>query len=65
MIPDAPTRVLLAVLGQRRATVRSVAATTGFSVGYTHRCLTRLRDEGLVAWDDGKDGTLRALVRVA
>lgn len=41
-----------------RCTIRAVAADTGKSVGAVHWHLRRLRDLGLVAWDDETQGTL-------
>jgi DNA-binding IclR family transcriptional regulator len=58
------TRVLLAVVILHRPTVRSVAAATGLSAARAHAQLVDLRRHGLVAWEDGKDGTLRPLVEV-
>ena len=63
MLGDTATRVLLAVLNQRRPTVRSVAMEAGRSVMGTHNALTQLRDEGLVTWDEGKQATLRPTVQ--
>ncbi len=61
------TRVLLSVLRLHdlygRVTVRAVAADIGCTVSVAHWHLNRLRDEGLVAWDDGTQGSLRPLVR--
>ena len=63
-VADRGTRVLLAVVQQQRPTVRAVAAAVGLSVNTTHDHLVRLRRLGLVAWEDGKTGTLRPLVEV-
>lgn len=58
---DTATRVLLAVICQRRPTVRSVGAAVGLrSVNTVHRYLYRLRSAGLVTWEPGRKGTLRA-----
>lgn len=66
MIGPSPTRVLLAVMAEHhehgRATVRSVAARAELAIGTTHRHLRRLRAEGLVTWEQGRDATLRPLV---
>lgn len=68
MIGDATTRTLLALLAvyerDGRATVRSVAAAAGRSVGVTHGHLCRLRDAELVEWEPFRYGTLRPLVGV-
>lgn len=61
-IGDTATRVLLAVIQQKRPTVRSVALHAGRSINATHEQLKTLRAEGLVTWEDGKAATLRALV---
>ena len=57
------TLVLLAVLSLDRSTVRSVALAAGRSVSVTWGHLHALRAKGLLAWEDGKQGTLRATVR--
>lgn len=71
MAPFAPggrTRVLVAVLRLHgvygRCTVRAVASDVGCTVATAHWHLRALRDQGLVAWDDDRQGTLRPLVRV-
>lgn len=56
------TAVLLACVRLHRPTVRDVAKAVGRSVTTTHGHLLRLRRAGLVAWEDGQQGTLRALV---
>ena len=64
MVPDfssTETRVLLAVVNGHRHYADIIEAS-GVSRGHVHWCLTHLRDAGLVDWDDGKRGTLRALV---
>lgn len=67
IVSPATTRVLLAVVAvhQRdgRSTIRSVATQAGRCVATTYRHLLRLRDLGLVAWDETKVGTLRPTVR--
>lgn len=64
---DSRTRVYLACLHlferNGRVTVREVAAGAGMSVASTHGHLRALRVKGLVAWDDGSEGTLRPLYR--
>jgi hypothetical protein len=60
MFPNAATRVLLAVVSQPRATVRSVAEEVGCAISTAHSWLRVLRDEGLVAWTEGEQGTLRS-----
>lgn len=72
MSPDVGargTRVLLALLRVsargERATVRAVAAEARLaSFGKAHRELVRLRELGLVTWDEGRTGTLRPTVAV-
>lgn len=67
MISPAQTRVFLALLAEweehGRVTVRSVAKRLGpAGVGSVHGHLSSLREAGLVAWEDGRGGTLRPLV---
>lgn len=63
---DVRSRVLLALVFvyrcDGRATVRTVAAAAGKPVMTTHQALASLRDEGLIAWEPGRHGTLRPLV---
>ncbi len=71
MIPDATdrdTQVLLAVLrlSQKDFPVyySELLMATGIRSGSNlHASLHRLRNLGLVAFEDGKNGTLRPLVR--
>ena len=62
------TRVLLSLMRLHReygrATVRAVAADCRVNVSTVHWHLRRLRDEGLVDWEDYAQGTLRPLVEV-
>ena len=62
-------RVLLAILshpGPYAPTVRELGAATGLSSSASvHDHLRTLRRRGLVDWEDGKKGTLRALVAPA
>lgn len=47
-----------------RATIREVTDAAGLgSTGHTHHVLRRLRDADLVAWENGRAGTLRPLVQ--
>lgn len=59
---DTRTRVLLAVIQQRRPTVRSVAAEVGLGIPSTHRHLVALRADGLVEWKPQSRGSLRPSV---
>lgn len=67
-VSPALTRVLLAVVAEHhdhgRATVRSVAARADLSIRVTHQHLVRLRRRELVAFEDGRAGTLRPTVQV-
>lgn len=65
-VPFSQTRaaVLIAVIYQRRPTVRSVAEYAGVNVQTAHRHLERLRDVGLIAWEPEAAGTLHPLVSV-
>lgn len=72
-VSGARTAVLLAVLACQddpacygRVTVREVQARAGHRSPATVKThLDSLRRAGLVTWDEGKQGTLRAAVRVA
>jgi SOS-response transcriptional repressor LexA len=59
-------QVLLAILshpGPYAPTLRELGAAAGVrSTATTHDHLLALRRRGLVDWEDGKKGTLRALV---
>lgn len=57
------TRVLLHVVTSPAPSIRSAAKAAGCSFETAHRHLRALQDEGLVAWEPRKNGTLRALVR--
>lgn len=64
-VGSTETTVLLAVLATPAPrTIRAVARKANVALGHTHLQLTKLRDAGLVAWDEGKAGTLRPLVEV-
>jgi len=56
--------VLEALIGGAR-TVRATADAAGVPLTTTHAVLVRLRLLDLIAWEDGKAGTLRPLVRPA
>lgn len=62
-IDDSLTRVLLAVLVARRPTVSTCVLRTALPRDTVYRRLHRLRDMGLVAFEDELRGTLRPLVR--
>ncbi|MGH9095120.1 MAG: hypothetical protein ACRDXE_08160 [Acidimicrobiales bacterium] len=68
----APTKVhpsaaavLAAVSRQRSPSVRTVARAAGLSVQRTYRWLLWWRQQGMVAWDPHKAGTLRTTFRAA
>lgn len=65
-IKPACLRVLGAVLAlPRPVTVMGIIQHLGFrSKNAIKQHLDRLREAGLVTWDDGKHGTLRATCRV-
>lgn len=64
-IGNGATRVLLAMLGFGRPTVREVGERAGLrSTSTVHEHLKHLRRLGLVGWEDDHRGTLRAAVRV-
>ena len=64
----AATSTLLALLRvyerDGRATMREVAAERGCSLSSAVAQLERLRNAGLVTWEDGHAATLRPLVSV-
>ena len=64
-IKSGPTRAALAVLAGARS-VRAVAEACGWaSTSSTHAHLIEAKAAGLVTWEQGKTGTLRATVGVA
>ncbi|MDP9101623.1 MAG: winged helix-turn-helix domain-containing protein [Actinomycetota bacterium] len=56
------TLVLLALLADPHPTYVSLTERTGLAKSTVYYRLLRLRAAGLVAWEGGKRGTLRALV---
>ena len=69
MTAHSSTVALLALLAvyrrDGRATFRSVAVESGMSVSRTYDLFCLLRDEGLVGFEDDRQGTLRPLVEHA
>lgn len=63
MIGNTATRVLLATVNQHRPTVRSVAAEVGCAISTAYVALRKLDARGLVVFERGKQGALRAAVR--
>lgn len=62
-MPESMAAVLAAVVLLEWPTVRAVGELAGLSSTSTvHHWLRRLRDAGLVTWEPGKSGTLRATV---
>lgn len=59
---DGYTRVLLAVVRGAR-THDEIMAATGRSRQVVNRHLHRLRDDGLVGFEDDKQGTIHPLLR--
>lgn len=59
---DGAVRVLLAVQAGA-VTYAELIEATGFARVTIHHHLHRLRDFGLVTFEDGKNGTLRPTVR--
>lgn len=60
MVHPSKAAVLAACLGPGRHTVRSVAAAAGLGMAAAHAHLVDLRADGMVTWEDGWQGTLRA-----
>lgn len=46
-----------------RVTVRDLCRAVGKSIQPVHRDLIALRNQGYVTWDEGRQATLRPLVR--
>lgn len=59
---DRETRVLLAVLTGAR-TYGNLIERTRVPRSTLHAVLTKLREEGLVTWEPGKQGTIRPTVQ--
>lgn len=62
-IPGEDAAVLLAVLALEHPTLPAVAAALSISKGAAWRRLLRARDRGLVDFEEGKRGSLRARYR--
>lgn len=62
-IGPARTRVLLAVLADQWPTVDSCMRRTGLSRNTVYYHMVALRKDGLIDWDSGRRGTMRALYR--
>ena len=59
-VPDGEARVLAATVWADGTTVREVGRAAGMSSSATaYRHLRRWRAEGMVAWEPGRQGTLR------
>ena len=59
---DAATRVLLAILNGAGSRTE-IAAATSLKLAVIHTRCHQLRDAGLINWQDGCAGTMRALVQ--
>ena len=59
----AATTVFLSVMAGYRSNVRDVSRSSNRAVSTTYVHLCNLRNAGLVTWEDGRQGTLRPLVR--
>jgi hypothetical protein len=62
-VGTAGTLVMREVLLQSRPTIPSIGLALGRTKSSVHNSLFRLRQLGLVSWEDGRQGTLRPLVR--
>ena len=58
----ATARLMLALCRHDRFRVRQIAAEAGTALQATSRALHRLRDLGVVEFEDGKAGTHRSLI---
>jgi predicted transcriptional regulator len=63
-VGTAGTLVMREVLLQQRPTIPSIALALGRTKSTVHNSLFRLRQLGLVAWEDGRQGTIRSLVHL-
>lgn len=61
-LTNIQTRVLLAVVAGHRSGGR-IAEATGINRMSVWGALYRMRDYGLVTWDEGHHGTITALVK--
>lgn len=59
-LPSSSAAVAAALARQRRSTYADLMAATGLPRSTLRYALVRLRAEGLVEWDEGKTGTIRA-----
>lgn len=62
-LTDIQTRVLLAVLAGHRSGGR-IAEATGINRMSVWKALYRMREYGLITWDEGHHGTIRAMVKM-
>jgi hypothetical protein len=62
-VPGEDAAILLAVLALEHPTLPAVAAALSISKGAAWRRLLHTRDKGLVAFEEGQRGTLRARYR--
>jgi len=62
-LTDIQTRVLLAVLAGHRFGGR-IAEATGINRTSVWGALRRMSEYGLVTWDEGRHGTIRATVKM-
>lgn len=67
LVPDycsGYVAVLIAVMSSPRPTLPEVAEHTGLVKSTVQHHLEALRRDGLVMWEDGRKGTLRATCQV-
>jgi hypothetical protein len=63
-VPGEDAAVLFAVLALERPTLPTVAAALSISRGSAWRRCLRARDRGLIDFEEGRRGTLKARYRV-
>jgi predicted transcriptional regulator len=61
-LSNAHLRALMVVMKQRMPSNVSVAKAIGRDLDETYEILVRLREEGLVSWEEGCSRSLRATV---
>lgn len=63
-VSDGRAKVLAALALPGCWSVRRVAVATGLNVSNVYRHLLVLREQGMVAWEPNRSGTLRRLYKV-
>lgn len=59
-LPPSEAAIIASLARETRQSTRDLCASTGFSAQVVNQGLHRLRGTGMVAFEDGKDGTIHA-----